>query len=200
MSNSRKTVRTPTNITTGTNILKLDPGIYSYEDSNASDEQELAMGFPKAMWHSEITVTGYWADNNKSTGYINIVVRDCNSDTPRIYENLYAWNEWRGWQSYALKSDLWPQNSGTKITANTDMHTITTSGHYYCQGNNIAATLTSCPCTVAFTLTVYRGAGGSTDGMYIIQEYTTYLGDARIIQAYNEDSKNWTVHRISFSS
>ena len=57
LSNSRKTVRTPTNITTGTNILKLDPGIYSYEDSNASDEQKLAMGFPKAMRHSEITVT-----------------------------------------------------------------------------------------------------------------------------------------------
>lgn len=105
LSKSRETVRTPTNITTGTNILKLDPGIYSYEDSNASDEQKLAMGFPKAMWHSEITVTGYWADNNKSTGYINIVVRDCNGDTPRIYENLFSWNEWRGWQSYALKSD-----------------------------------------------------------------------------------------------
>ena len=100
----------------------------------------------------------------------------------------------------ASKSDLWPQNSGTKITANTDMHTITTSGHYYCQGNDIAVTLKNCPCTVAFTLTVYRGAGGSTDGMYILQEYTTYLGDARVIQVYNEDSKNWTVHRISFSS
>lgn len=105
LSKSRETVRTPTNITTGTNILKLDPGIYSYEDSNASDEQKLAMGFPKAMWHSEITVTGYWADNNKSTGYINIVVRDCNGDTPCIYENLYGWTGWRGWQSYALKSD-----------------------------------------------------------------------------------------------
>lgn len=103
-------MRTPTSITTGTNILKLDPGIYSYEDSNASDEQKLAMGFPKAMWHSEITVTGYWADNNKSTGYINIVVRDCNSDTPCIYENLYAWAEWKGWQSYALKSDLFAYN------------------------------------------------------------------------------------------
>ena len=99
-------MRTPTSITTGTNILKLDPGIYGYEDRNASDEQKLAMGFPKAMWHSEITVTGYWADNNKTTGYINIVVRDCNGDTPQIYENLHGWTEWRGWQSYALKSDL----------------------------------------------------------------------------------------------
>mgnify|MGYP007063287256 CR=1 FL=1 len=106
LSKSRETVRTPTSITTGTNILKLDPGIYSYEDRNASDEQKLAMGFPKAMWHSEITVTGYWADNNKTTGYINIVVRDCNGDTPQIYENLHGWTEWRGWQSYALKSDL----------------------------------------------------------------------------------------------
>lgn len=105
LSKSRETVRTPTNITTGTNILKLDPGIYSYEDSNASDEQKLAMGFPKAMWHAEITVTGCWADNNKSTGYINIVVRDCNGDTPCIYENLYGWTGWRGWQSYALKGD-----------------------------------------------------------------------------------------------
>lgn len=113
--------------------------------------------------------------------------------------NTTSWKD-KGWVQFVSKSDLWPQNSGTKITANTDMHTITTSGHYYCQGNDIAATLKNCPCTVAFTLTVYRGAGGSTDGMYIIQEYTTYLGDARIIQAYNEDSKNWTVHRISFSS
>ena len=114
---------------------------------------------------------------------------------------MWAWSKASGnWVEYATKSDLWPQNSGTKITANTDMHTITTSGHYYCQGNDTAATLKNCPCTVAFTLTVYRGAGGSTDGMYIIQEYTTYLGDARVIQVYNEDSKNWTVHRISFSS
>lgn len=106
LSNSHKTVRTTTDITTGTNILKLDPGLYSYEDNNASDEQKLAMGFPQPMWHSEITVTGSWADNNKSTGYINIVVRDCSGDTPHIYENLYSWNKWRGWQSYALKSDL----------------------------------------------------------------------------------------------
>lgn len=105
LSNSHKTVRTTTDITTGTNILKLDPGIYSYEDNNASDEQKLAMGFPQPMWHSEITVTGSWADNNKSTGYINIVVRDCSGDTPHIYENLYSWNKWRGWQSYALKSE-----------------------------------------------------------------------------------------------
>ena len=201
LSNSRKTVRTPTSITTGTNILKLDPGIYSYEDSNASDEQKLAMGFPKAMWHSEITVTGYWADNNKSTGYINIVVRDCNSDTPRIYENLFSWNEWRGWQSYALKSDLWPQSSGTEITAGTDMQTITTPGHYCCGNNGVAASLKNCPMSDAFTLVVYRAAGGSGDNIYYVaQEYTSYLCNRRVIQTYNKDSKKWTTHEIQFKS
>ena len=201
LSNSRKTVRTPTNITTGTNILKLDPGIYSYEDSNASDEQKLAMGFPKAMWHSEITVTGYWADNNKSTGYINIVVRDCNGDTPCIYENLFSWNEWRGWQSYALKSDLWPQNLGVEITAGTDMQTITTPGHYYCSNNSTTVSLKNCPISDAFTLVVYRSTGGTGDNIYYVaQEYTSYLCNKRVIQTYNKDSKNWTTHEIQFKS
>ena len=144
MSNSRKTVRTPMSITTGTNILKLDPGIYSYEDKNASDEQKLAMGFPKGMWHSEITVTGYWADNNKSTGYINIVVRDCNSDTPCIYENLHAWTEWKGWQSYALKSDLEPVKSrqiNTYTSANKDTDAILSS--YESKNENFILLFTS---------------------------------------------------------
>ena len=132
---------------------------------------------------------GKWSDYQTTVAFAK------NSNKMWIYSKFT-----QEWTEYATKDDLWPQNSGTKITANTDMHTITTSGHYYCQGNNTAATLKNCPCTVAFTLTVYRGAGGSTDGMYIIQEYTTYLGDARVIQVYNEDSKNWTVHRISFSS
>lgn len=201
LSNSRKTVRTPTNITTGTNILKLDPGIYSYEDSNASDKQKLAMGFPKAMWHSEITVTGYWADNNKTTGYINIVVRDCNGDIPCIYENLYSWSGWRGWQSYALKNDVWPQSSGTEIIAETDMRTITTPGHYYCANNITAASLKNCPLSDAFTLVVYRSAGGVGDNVYYVaQEYTSYIGNRRVIQTYNKDSKNWTTHEIQFKS
>lgn len=152
--------------------------------------------------------------NNANINYGNIFVCKSNENSDTLSMTFYPYDqntifiktanfaswEGKGWTQLVSKSDLWPQNSGTKITANTDMHTITTTGHYYCQGNNIAATLKNCPCTVAFTLTVYRGAGGSTDGMYIIQEYTTYLGDARIIQVYNEDSKNWTVHRISFSS
>ncbi len=102
--------------------------------------------------------------------------------------------------SYALKSDLWPQNSGVAITANTDMQTITTPGHYYCRNNVTAGTLKNCPCTEAFVLTVYLGTGDLIGGMYIIQEYTSYTGDIRIIQAYNGSSKKWTVHKFAFSS
>lgn len=114
---------------------------------------------------------------------------------------MWAWSKASGnWVEYATKSDLWPQNPGTKITENTDMHTITTPGHYYCGENATAASLKNCPCTEAFTLTVYRGAGGPIDGMYTIQEYTSYTGNIRITQTYNMDSKNWTVHKFAFSS
>lgn len=114
---------------------------------------------------------------------------------------MWAWSKASGnWVEYATKSDLWPQNPGTKITENTDMYTITTPGHYYCGENATAASLKNCPCTEAFTLTVYRGAGGPIDGMYTIQEYTSYTGNIRITQTYNMDSKNWTVHKFAFSS
>lgn len=132
---------------------------------------------------------GAWAD------YMTVVCFVKNDST------MWIWSKGRNaWVEYAAKSDLWPQNPGTKITANTDMYTITTPGHYYCGENATAVSLKNCPCTEAFTLTVYRGAGGPIDGMYTIQEYTSYMGNIRITQTYNMDSKNWTVHKFAFSS
>lgn len=106
LSNISNTVRVPTTITTGTDILKLDPGIYTYEDPNATNEQKLAMNFPAPVWHAEITVTGYWTGSDKTLGYLNIRVVDCSADPIKIYVNNYSWNEWKGWETYALKSDL----------------------------------------------------------------------------------------------
>ena len=103
--------------------------------------------------------------------------------------------------SYALKSDLWPQSSGTEITAGTDMQTITTPGHYCCGNNGVAVSLKNCPMSDAFTLVVYRAAGGSGDNIYYVaQEYTSYLCNRRVIQTYNKDSKKWTTHEIQFKS
>ena len=105
------------------------------------------------------------------------------------------------WTEYATKSDLWPQSSGTEITAGTDMQTITTPGHYCCGNNGVAASLKNCPISDAFTLVVYRAAGGSGDNIYYVaQEYTSYLCNRRVIQTYNKDSKKWTTHEIQFKS
>lgn len=101
LSNSRKTVRTPTNITTGTNILKLDPGFYTYEDSNASDQDKMNMGFPKSFWHSHIIVRGYWANEDKTNGYIEIFATDL-VDEAKIYYRSYGWTAWGTWKCISM--------------------------------------------------------------------------------------------------
>ena len=101
LSNSRKTVRTPTNITTGTNILKLDPGFYTYEDSNASDQDKMNMGFPKSFWHSHILVRGYWANEDKTNGYIEIFATDL-VDEAKIYYRSYGWTAWGTWKCISM--------------------------------------------------------------------------------------------------
>ena len=101
LSNSRKTVRIPTNITTGTNILKLDPGFYTYEDSNASDQDKMNMGFPKSFWHSHIIVRGYWANEDKTNGYIEILVTDLVTEA-KIYYRSYGWTEWGTWKCISM--------------------------------------------------------------------------------------------------
>lgn len=101
LSNSHKTVRTPTNITTGTNILKLDPGFYTYEDSNASDQDKMNMGFPKSFWHSHIIVRGYWANEDKTNGYIEIFATDL-VDEAKIYYRSYGWTAWGTWKCISM--------------------------------------------------------------------------------------------------
>lgn len=116
MSNSRKTVRIPTNITTGTNILKLDPGFYTYEDSNASDQDKMNMGFPKSFWHSHIIVRGYWANEDKTNGYIEILVTDLVTEA-KIYNrnllgDLYRENPVKSRNYEAVKSSKKWENVG----------------------------------------------------------------------------------------
>ena len=101
LSNSRKTVRIPTNITTGTNILKLDPGFYTYEDLNASDQDKMNMGFPKSFWHSHIIVRGYWANEDKTNGYIEIFATDLVAEA-KIYYRSYGWTEWGTWKCISM--------------------------------------------------------------------------------------------------
>ncbi|MBS5510124.1 MAG: hypothetical protein KHX30_02140 [Clostridium sp.] len=177
----------------------------------------------KAVYTDDIFITTerptfvYWNGNTKNTpyksgltsctegfafsygalaGYMTVVCFVKNDST------MWIWSKGRNaWVEYAAKSDLWPQSSGTEITAGTDMQTITTPGHYCCGNNGVAASLKNCPMSDAFTLVVYRAAGGSGDNIYYVaQEYTSYLCNRRVIQTYNKDSKKWTTHEIQFKS
>lgn len=128
--------------------------------------------------------------------YMTVIAFAKNSNKMWIYNKLT-----QEWTEYVTKNDLWPQNSGVEITAGTDMQTITTPGHYYCSNNSTTASLKNCPISDAFTLVVYRSAGGTGDNIYYVaQEYTSYLCNKRVIQTYNKDSKNWTTHEIQFKS
>lgn len=101
LGNIRSTVNGPIAIYTGTNILKLDPGFYTYEDSNASDQDKMNMGFPKSFWHSHIIVRGYWANEDKTNGYIEIFVTDLVVEA-KIYYRSYGWTEWGTWKCISM--------------------------------------------------------------------------------------------------
>lgn len=103
LSNSRKTVRTPTNITTGTNILKLDPGFYAHEDNKASNQDKLNMGLPVAAWHSHIHVFGSWANAEKTNGYLTFIVEDMGDKTAsKIYYRALSWESWTPWKVISM--------------------------------------------------------------------------------------------------
>lgn len=103
LSNSRKTVRTPTNITTGTNILKLDPGFYAHEDNKASNQDKLNMGLPVAAWHSHIHVFGSWANAEKTNGYLTFIVEDMGDKTAgKIYYRALSWASWSPWKVISM--------------------------------------------------------------------------------------------------
>ena len=103
LSNSRKTMRIPTNITTGTNILKLDPGFYAHEDNKASNQDKLNMGLPVAAWHSHIHVFGSWANAEKTNGYLTFIVEDMGDKTAgKIYYRALSWESWSPWKVISM--------------------------------------------------------------------------------------------------
>ena len=103
LSKSRETVRTPTNITTGTNILKLDPGFYAHEDNKASNQDKLNMGLPVAAWHSHIHVFGSWANAEKTNGYLTFIVEDMGDKTvSKIYYRALLWESWTPWKVISM--------------------------------------------------------------------------------------------------
>ena len=103
LKNIHQTVRHPTDITTGTNILKLDPGFYAHEDNKASNQDKLNMGLPVAAWHSHIHVFGYWANAEKTNGYLTFIVEDMGDKTAgKIYYRALSWTSWSPWKVISM--------------------------------------------------------------------------------------------------
>lgn len=169
----------------------VEVSIYGIKPSSVPTES-----IPGGFGYGTLFVVGGRGDEGYGYGYA--IYNGSNATGSRISA---IYDKGSGWNEYVSKSDAWPQSSGTEITAGTDMRTITTPGHYYCANNSEAVSLKNCPISDAFTLIVYRSAGGPGENKYYIaQEYTSYLCNKRIIQTYNKDRGNWTTHEISFKS
>lgn len=103
LKNIHQTVRHPTDITTGTNILKLDPGFYAHEDNKASNQDKLNMGLPVAAWHSHKHVFGSWANAEKTNGYLTFIVEDMGDKTAgKIYYRALSWTSWSPWKVISM--------------------------------------------------------------------------------------------------
>lgn len=169
----------------------VEVSIYGIKPSSVPIES-----IPGGFGYGTLFVVGGRGDEGYGYGYA--IYNGSNATGSRIsaiYDKSSGWNE------CVSKSDLWPQSPGTQIAAGTDMQTITTPGHYYCENNSAAASLKNCPLSDAFTLVVYRAAGGAGDNTYYVaQEYTSYTCNRRAIQTYNKDSNNWNTHEIQFKS
>lgn len=59
----------------------------------------------------------------------------------------------------AAVAKSWSLADGKSIAANTDLHTITEIGNYYCYTSSTAATLKNCPINSAFTLKIECSTG-----------------------------------------
>lgn len=69
---------------------------------------------------------------------------------------------------YAAAENTWLLSGGKSIAENTDLHTITELGNYFCYMTSTVKTLTNCPVECAFTMTVACATGV---GFMDINEY-----------------------------
>ena len=89
----------------------------------------------------------------------------------------------------AGNENVWLLQGGTAIASNTDLNTLATSGNYYCASNEIASSLTNCPCTIAFTMKVYLSTGINTT--YIHQEIMPFGSSDVWVRRSSNSGRSW---------
>lgn len=87
--------------------------------------------------------------------------------------------------------------SGTAISENADLDTYKTVGNYICPMTATAITLSNCPVTSAFRLTVGY-ANGTTS--YLYQELTHFLTGVKYYRSYTASDKTWNAWKANYST
>lgn len=86
---------------------------------------------------------------------------------------------------------------GTEVTKNADLNSYITIGNYICSMSSVAQTLTNCPISKAFVMTVGYAHGGSE---YISQEITQFDTGVKYYRFYDAISKVWSDWIVTYST
>lgn len=134
---------------------------------------------------SVISGTVTWTSYN---GYISFI-GTCTSSTTA---NVTVSGITEGDLSYLTPEDAVLTQGMTAIPANADLNDYKAIGTYCCSANATIPTLSNCPVTYAFKLTVSNVVSSASP----TQEITSYLGDT-FVRTYQNWTSTWsTWHRV----
>lgn len=86
---------------------------------------------------------------------------------------------------------------GTPIKENDDLNSYIAVGNYCCTLTAIAATLSNCPTSGAFVMTVGYAAGTTS---YLYQEITHFSTGIKYYRTYTASNKQWSDWRTTYST
>ena len=137
-------------------------------------------------------------------------------DSERTMQIYYAWNfekgkvfsrardwdgSWTPWRAFSTQAITYGTDR-IVISENEDLNNYLEVGCYKCTQNDIAATLSNCPVTTAFTMDILPGTGSHskiddlTQWQYLIQRITT-MGGGEYYRTINSDA---TTGAISYGT
>ena len=86
---------------------------------------------------------------------------------------------------------------GITINENDDLNSYINVGNYICPLTVIAQSLSNCPITSAFNMTVSLGNGSTS---YLIQELTHFITGVKYFRSYSGNTKEWGDWKVVYST
>lgn len=116
----------------------------------------------------EVYTTGDPANPQTNDEYTQILYVDTDTSI-NIYTRKYKSNTWGQWNQFVRsdqKVNAAQQLYTTEIPNDSDLNDYTTIGYYIAKTNEVAASLTNCPLTIAFGLNVSTTGAGIRQDLY----------------------------------